>query len=255
MHRVIAALVLASCFAPSSAFAAQQVRTMTVFVRLGDVITHTGEPTRAERQKYEGAIRAAQENRRDLDKALKAQHGSKRERWPENALRQLQEADDRIALAISDWTYRDLKRDPKRPASPADSVDDIKESMIGKGLATKREHIVVVPTAEEAQLIVEVEGRYRSGTILDPTNNEFWVRFGIRRGPKLSEKQFAAVPYLYQFRNGSFPTVRLGAPGPASPFWRFDLAGLVTFSAAGLGVASLVEDFIAKHYDVMIAAQ
>jgi hypothetical protein len=159
-----------------------------------------------------------------------------------------------VALATSDWTFRTLDRDPKRPASPADSVDDIKQSMIGKGLASKREHIVVVPTHEEAQLVVEVEGRYRSGTLLDPVNNEFWVRFVIRRGPKLSEKQFAAVPFLYQF-NGPFPTVRLGAPGVDAPFWRFDLAGLLSFSAAGKGVASLVEDFVAKHYDMMIAAQ
>ena len=254
MQSRIAALVVALGIAPSLTFAAQPDRTMTVFVRLGEVIRHSGDPTKAETEKYKAAITAAEARRRDLDKALKAQHGSKRGRWPEDALRQLQEADDRVALATSDWTFRTLDRDPKRPASPADSVDDIKQSMIGKGLASKREHIVVVPTHEEAQLVVEVEGRYRSGTLLDPVNNEFWVRFVIRRGPKLSEKQFAAVPFLYQF-NGPFPTVRLGAPGVDAPFWRFDLAGLLSFSAAGKGVASLVEDFVAKHYDLMIAAQ
>jgi hypothetical protein len=254
MQSSIAALALVLCLAPSLTFATQPDRTMTVFVRLGEVIRHSGDPSKAETEKYKGAIAAAQGKRRDVDKALRAQHGSKRDRWPEDALRQLQEADDRVALAMSDWTFRTLDRDPKRPASPADSVDDIKESMIGKGLASKREHIVLAPTYEDAQLVVEVEGRYRSGTLLDPVNNEYWVRFAITRGPKLSEKQFAAVPYLYQFR-GPFPNVRLGAPGADAPGWRYDLAGLLSFSAAGKGVASLVEDFIAKHYDAMIAAQ
>ena len=250
-----AALVLVLWFAPSWSFAGQPERTMTVFVRLGEVITHSGEPTRIETEKYKAAIAAAHAKRRDLDKTLKAQHGSKRERWPEDALRQFQEADDRVTLAESDWTYRTLKRDPKRPASPADSVDDIKESLIGKGLATKREHVVLAQIYEEAQLVVEVDGRYRSGTLLDPVNNAYWVRIAIKRGPKLSERQFAAVPFLHQFRNGAYPTVRLAAPGAESASWRFDVAGLLSFSAAGKGVASLVEEFVAKHYDAMMAAQ
>jgi len=47
--------------------------------------------------------------------------------------------------------------------------------------------------------------------------------------------------------------VRLGAPGPEAPYWRYDLAGLLSYSAAGKGVASLVEDFIAENYDAMMA--
>jgi hypothetical protein len=255
MHSRIAALALVLWFAPSPSPAGQPERTMTVFVRLGEVITHSGEPSNVETEKYKAAITAAHTRRRDLDKALKAQHGSKRDRWPGDALRQLQEADDRVALAESDWTYRTLTRDPKRPASPADSVDDIRESLSGKGLATRREHVVVAQTYEAAQLVVEVDGRYRSGTLLDPVNNAYWVRIAIKRGPKLSEQQFAAVPFLHQFRNGVYPVVRLAAPGAESASWRFDVAGLLSFSAAGKGVASLVEEFVAKHYDVMMAAR
>ena len=37
--------------------------------------------------------------------------------------------------------------------------------------------------------------------------------------------------------------------------WRFEVAGLLTFSAAAKGVAGLIDDFIATNYDAIIAAK
>jgi hypothetical protein len=254
MQCVIGAAVLEFLIASPLAFA-QPAKTMTVFVTAGRLLDF-GEVTKAERQQYESAIKAAQTSRRDVDNALKAQHGSKRDRWPAEAVGLLQGADDSVTLAQSDWTYRSVtRRDPKRPLSVDDSVDDIKESMIGKGLASRREHIVVVPSAADADLVVEIEGRRLTGSWEDPVSSERLIRILIKRGPKLSEKQFAAVPFLFQGRSPGYSSTRLSGPRPEVPQWRFEVAGKLTFTAAAKAVAGLVDDFIATNYDAMVAAK
>jgi hypothetical protein len=254
MARVVVTTLLVSLLAAPMAAAGQTAATsMKVFVTAGRLLDF-GEVTDAERQEYDGAIRAAQVARRDLDKALKAQHGSKRDRWPVEAMRQLQEADDRMTLATSNWTYRSLRRrDPKRPLSVDDSVDDIKESMMGKGLASTRSHIVVVSSQAEAELVIEIEGRRLTGSWSDPTSSERMIRVAIARGAALSEAQFAAVPFLFQGRSPGYKTTRISGPSAALPQWRFEVTGALAFSAAAKGVAGLVDDFIATHYDAMNA--
>jgi len=255
MRRAIVTTLLVSLIASPMGVAGQSVKTMTVFVTAGRLLD-LGDVTKDEQQEYEGKINAARVARRDLDKALKAQHGSKQDRWPAEAVRQLQEADDKVTLAMSDWTYRSVRRrDPKTPLSVDDSVDDIKESMMGKGLASTREHIVVVSSPAEADIVVEIEGRHFTGSWSDPTSSERLVRVVIKRGATLSERQFAAVPFLFQGRSPGYKTTRLSGPSAGVPQWRFEVSGLLTFSAAAKGVAGLIDDFIATNYDAMIAAK
>jgi hypothetical protein len=255
MQGAIVAAALASLIASPLAFAGQPAKIMTVFVTAGRLLD-LGEVSKAEGQKYEAAIKAAQVARQDVDRALKAQHGSKRDRWPAEAVRQLQEADDKVSLATSDWTYRSLRRrDPKRPLSVDDNVVDIKESMMGKGLATKREHIVVVSSLAEADIVVEVEGFNMAGSWSDPTSSERTLRIAIARGARLSEKQFAAVPFLFRGRSPGYSSRRLSGPRPEAPQWRFEVTGPLAFSTAAKAVAGLVDDFIAANYDAMIAAK
>ena len=255
MQGAIVAAVLVSLIASPLASAGQPAKSMTVFVTAGRLLDF-GEVTKAEQQQYEGAIKAAHVARRDVGNALKAQHGSKRDRWPADAARQMQEADDRATHAEYDWIYRRLeRRDPKRPLSVDDSVDDIKEAIAGKGLATRREHIVVVPSSAEADLVVEIEGRRMKGSWEAPTSSERMIRISITRGPRLSEKQFAAVPYLYVGRSPGYTTRRISGPRPDAPQWRFEVIAPLAFNTAAKAAAGLIDDFIAAHYDAMMAAK
>ena len=251
----IAAAILVPLLGLPIAFAGQPAKTMTVFVAAGRLLD-LGEVTRAEEQTYEAAIDAARVARQSVDKTLKAQHGSKRDRWPAEAIRQLQEADDKVTLAMSDWTYRSLRRrDPKRPLSVDDSVEDIKESMAGKGLASVREHIVLVSSPAEADIVVEVEGRRMKGSWTEPTSSERLLRVAITRGARLSEKQFAAVPHSFQGRSPGYTSVRVAGPRPDAPQWRFEVIAPLAFNTAAKAAAGLIDDFIAAHYDAMMAAK
>jgi hypothetical protein len=251
MQAAIVGLVLVlSVAAPSGADGQGRDKAMTVFVTMGQV-ADAGPVTEAVRQEHSAAISAAQTRRKDLEKTLKAQHGSKRDRWPPEAEQQMQDAEEAVALATSNWTYRTGKKE-----RVADSVEDIRNSMIGKGTAGRKENIVVVSSRDEAQLVVEVDGR-RSAHMEDddPFNDEFWVRVLITRGPKLTEKQFAAVPRTYRFLSGGYPATYLGTTGSDMPQWRFETHGLLRWSTAANGVAILLEDFIAKNYQAMMSAR
>jgi len=81
-------------------------------------------------------------------------------------------------------------------------------------------------------------------------NDQFWVCVLVKRGPRLSPEQFATVPRTYRF-----PAVtRLAAPSDGAPWWRFEATGTFLWSAPAKLLSRLVEDFIAKNRDTLLAA-
>src|SRR6185503_19644362 len=59
-------------------------KAMTVFVTAAEVVDVT-KVDKETQKRLEAAIRAAEKKRKDLEKTLKAQHGNKRENWPQEA--------------------------------------------------------------------------------------------------------------------------------------------------------------------------
>jgi hypothetical protein len=229
--------------------APQDAKTMTVFVSEGPTPEYK-EGTRAEKDAHEATLKDLRAKWKDMEKGLKAQHGSKRKNWPEDAELQMLQAEEAIFLEMSEWDYRHTK-----PESLSDSVQDVKDALVGKGIAAKREHIALASSREDAQLVVEIDGRRsdRKWT-LNPADDDFYVRVRISRGPKLPEAQFAAVPPMYRYRTAGVDIMRLGIAGPSTPYWRFESHGMMSWHMAGSGVANLVDDFINRNYDAMMAA-
>ncbi len=91
------------------------------------------------------------EARKALDKQLKDQLGKKRESWPPEKDDELYRLEEAEALAEADYEYR--KIDPK---GIADSVEDLTESIQGKGMAGRKERIILTSSADDADLVVEV---------------------------------------------------------------------------------------------------
>ena len=105
------------------------------------------------------AIKEAETKRKDLEKSLKAQHGKKRDAWPQDAQDAMFDADEAVALAQADYAYRKVKSE-----GLADSAEDIRKAILGEGLSGEKNQIRVVSSADEAQLIVEVNGRRSSSS-------------------------------------------------------------------------------------------
>lgn len=91
------------------------------------------------------------EARKALEKQLKDQLGKKRESWPPEKDDELYRLEEAEALAEADYEYR--KIDPK---GIADSVEDLTESIQGKGMAGRKERIILTSSADDADLVVEV---------------------------------------------------------------------------------------------------
>jgi hypothetical protein len=228
---------------------AQPARPVSVFVTVAEVADQ-GKVTEADRERHSAAISAAQTARKDLDKALKAQFGNKRDKWPADAQQQYLEAEDAVLRANAEWMYRS-----GRSERLGDSAEDIKNSIQGKGTAGRKENLTVVPTLDQAELVVEVNGR-RSDKTSDPDefDNEYWVSVLLKAGPKMTAEQFAGVPRSYRLMRAGYPVTRLATPTDATPFWRFEGYGLMRWSAAANAISVLIEDFVNKNHATLTAA-
>jgi len=244
------------CFplVPSAAPAqAAADRTMTVFVTAA-AVPDVGKIDRATETKLLDALKAARQKRKDLEKTLKAQHGNKREAWPAEIEDQMYDAEETEALAEADWAYRKVKQE-----GLSDTAADIRKSIAGDGVAGKKDHIALVDSAADAQLIVEVSGR-RSGSsgsqpgLMIVRDDLFWVSFVVKPGPKLPADRFAAVPRTYRLRRVGYQAWRLAIPRPDHPEWRFEAHSTQRWGAAANVASVLVEDFIGKNYDAMLSA-
>jgi hypothetical protein len=226
-------------------------KAMAVYLTAAQVTDVTKIDKETEKR-LEQAIKDADGKRKDLEKALKAQYGGKREKWPVEAQDRYLDAEEEVALASAALSYRKVKQE-----GLIDSVEDIKQALGGYGLAGKKENVRLVDTASEAQLIVDVVGRRsgsggQAGGLLALRDDRYWVLLAIRGGPMLSPERFAAVPLGYRY--GRFGTTgwRLTRPRPGAPEWRFEAYGDLRWANAAHVASLIIEDFVAKNYDAMM---
>jgi hypothetical protein len=228
-------------------------KSMTVFLTAAQV-TDIAKVDKETEKRLQQAIRDASKKRKDLEKALKAQHGNKRENWPETAQDQYLDAQEAEVLASADWAYRKVKQE-----GLVDSVEDIRQALTGHGLAGKKENVKLVDTAADAEFVVEVVGRRsghggQAGGLLAIRADQYWILFAIKAGPKLSAQRFAAVPLTYRFKRFGQQGWRLARPAPDTPEWRFEAYGDMRWANAAHVVSLVIEDFIAKNDDAMMKA-
>jgi hypothetical protein len=222
-------------------------KAMTVFVTAAGVVDVAKVDKDTEKQ-LRAAMDAAEEARKDLEKDLEAKHGSKKDTWPQEAQDRYYDAEEAEELAHADWDYRRMKQ-----SALADTAEDIRKSLAGDGMAGKKENVNVVSSRDEAQLIIEVVGRRSAKTL--PTQlraDRYYVSFLIKQGPKLMAAHFAAVTRDYRFRRVLYSAWRLQTPTPEAPVWRFDAYGDQRWGNAANTASVVIEDFIAKNYDVIM---
>ena len=194
----------------------------------------------------------AREARKALEKQLKDQLGKKRESWPpekDDELYQLEEAE---ALAEADYEYR--KIDPK---GISDSVEDLTESIQGKGMAGRKERIILVPAAADADLVVEVMAR-RSGKTL-PTQlkpDRCFLLFSVGPGGQGSAKSFARVPANYRPKKFGLWAWRIASPKESKPVFTFESynGGAEQFGCQGQAAnaaSAAIDKFIEDNYAIL----
>lgn len=195
----------------------------------------------------------ARETRKAAEKRLKSELGKKRESWPAEKDEELYQLEEAEALAEADYEYR--KIDPK---GIADSVQDLKESIQGKGVAGRKERIILVDSEADADILVEVAAR-RSGKTL-PTQikpDRCFLLFNLGVGGAGSEKSFARVPANYRPRKFGLWAWRIASPNPSRPFFTFESynGGNEEFGCQGQAAnaaSAAIDKFIEDNYPILM---
>lgn len=227
-------------------------KAMAVFVTAAPLADVTKVDKETE-TRLVAAMKDAETKRKDVEKSLKARHGKKRDAWPQEAQDAMSDADDAVALAQADYAYRKVKTE-----GLVDSAEDIRKAILGDGMSGEKNQIRIVSSAEEAELIVEVNGRRSSssgamGGLMALRDDQFYISFLVKAGPKLQAARFANVPRSYRLRGFGATVYRLGVPKPDAPWWRFEAYGTMKWGSAANGASKLVEDFVQKNFDSMTA--
>jgi hypothetical protein len=227
-------------------------QAMTVFL-CARAVTDVATVDRETEAQLKAAVRAAEKQFKELAKILTTQYGKEREAWSSEVQDRYLDAQEVLTRANADLLYRAVTQD-----GLTDSVEDIRQGLAGRGLASKKENITVVDAAADAQLIVEVAGRRSvAGTgfgVAALLNKTFLMMLTIKAGPRLSAEQFGAVPSSYRFGGFGKPVWRLARSRPEKPEWWFEAAGSGRWSMAAHNAGLLIEDFVAKNYNRMMTA-
>lgn len=254
VRRIVAGFLAGLALVSGRVDAQSTSKSMTVFVTAADVV-EVKKVDKDTETRLRAALKDTETKRKDLEKELRAKHGKKPEDWPADAMAAYADAEEAAALASADYWYRTVK-----PAGLSDSVEDIKRAVAGEGLAGQKSGVTIVQTRDEAQLIIEVNGR-RSGKsglqggMIGLKDDQYWISFLLKPGPKLSNDRFDAVPRDYRLSSRRYSVVRLAAPRPDSRQWRFEAYNTQRWSMVANAVSILIEDFIAKNYDAMMTSK
>jgi hypothetical protein len=119
-----------------------------------------------------------------------------------------------VTAALDSAATRGPKDDAATPKDLIGSVVDVKNAITGAGMRGRRKHLVLVESASEAQLVVEIRGR-RSN-----------------RGPGLFGREYILV---FALKEGAEPERVLEAAGKGS--WK----------VAGAVLATIVDEFARDH--------
>jgi hypothetical protein len=194
----------------------------------------------------------ARNARKALEKQLKDQLGKKRDTWPPEKDDELYRLEEAEALAEAEYEYRTI--DPK---NLSDAVKDLTESIQGKGIAGRKDRVILAASPEEADIVLEVAAR-RSGKTL-PTQlkaDRCFLLFDVRAGGKVPAATFAKVPAGYRPKKFGLAAYRIAAPRPEKAAFTFESnngggAEFGCHGAAANAAAALVEKFIEDNHALL----
>lgn len=226
--------------------------TLKVFVRAADR-PERKEVDDATKQQLKAKKDEAKEARKALEKKLKDELGKKEESWPKEKQDQLFEARENEAIARADYDYRKIEKKGLN-----DGVKDLVKSIQGKGVAGEKEHVQLVGSAGEADLVVEVLARRGVKTL--PTQfkaDQCYLLFTVGPGGEMKKERFAKVPANYRFRSWAHAAWRIRGPKPDEPWFYFEASNgaggteIGCYGAAANAASAVVNKFIEDNYKLL----
>ncbi len=237
------ASVFNSCLAlllPALA-AVQDERPVNVFFKNREVPPLTRDQLRTRQKELDGKWEGASKVYKELENELKAKHGKKKKEWPEDARRTLQAAEDAAGSWRAELRY--LDGDPRL----ADTVQDMKNTVAGKGTAGRKERIRDVASERDAHLVIEVMGRRRDSAV-GTLRGGFCVAYVATLGPKVNTKRKGGPDWS----KPAFPAFTFHSWSAGEPFWKAESCGINRWGTAAYEAVQALDRFIKGNQDALL---
>jgi Skp family chaperone for outer membrane proteins len=179
-------LALLAMSVASAGSAAEAPQALRVFFTVAPAPAPQPDP-KAYAQKLERERDAAWAEYDAAFKELKKKYGKDYEKWTAEQKDEAQRVYEKYVAKAIEYLFFTIK-----PKDLEDSLRDIKNSVVGKGLAGVKENIVLAESETDADLVLEALGRYgASKLVVGPKH--FVFRF--RTGGRLKPEALSAVPH------------------------------------------------------------
>jgi len=141
-----------------------------------------------------------------FDKQLKKEHGKKYEKWPPEVKEKANLSYEKYVSKALDYLLFTIK-----PKDLEDSVRDITNSVVGKGLAGVKENVVLAESTADAHLVLEAIARYGASKL---TVGPKYFFYRVSAGGKLKPDALKVVP-------SDWPKPGWWSDEPCTQFHRF----------------------------------
>lgn len=242
------ALLLAAAVPDVSAEAVGQDR-IAIHLFTADAKRPEGEDKKARQQELRVQADAARDELKALEKDVKQQFGKKREQWPADKRAAVEKAEEKSAQALLKLRYLDAD-----PAGARNSVEDVRESLAGKGTAGVKEHVQDVAKPEEADLVVEILGRRSQKGAPEPgltaALDDYFVWMRISAGGRTDSARLGQVPLTWP------GTARLvHSWTDAEPYWELEVTREGRWANVGNEVSRVLNNFGDKSSQAIASAR
>ena len=121
-----------------------------------------------------------------FDKQLKKENGKNYDKWPPEVKEKADLSYEKYVGKALDYLLFTIK-----PKDLEDSIRDIQNSVVGKGLAGVKENLVLAESAADAHLVLEAIARYGASKL---TVGPKYFYYKVSAGGKLKPEALKAVP-------------------------------------------------------------
>jgi hypothetical protein len=234
---------------PGSLFAETQedgaAPTLDVYVTPGVVPAVDSAKKKELQKELSQKAKVAKDQKKALEKQLKAELGKDKDKWPPEKQEELRQAEDVEKMILMELESLDLKQ-----KDLDDTAEDIKRSIQGEGMAKAKKHIRLVEAAEGAALRVEVMGRRKegSGGLVACATCYYYVYLKITPGVGFNAETFSQIAP----KGGFLDNVRrIHQYRADEPFWIIEAGNTGRWGNAANQGAGALNDFIEENMSAL----
>jgi Skp family chaperone for outer membrane proteins len=230
---------------PGLSFSQTEPAPLAVFIMARTVET-VDPATKKENQKLlKEKAKEAKERKRALEKALKAELGGDKDKWPEEKQEEFRQAEDAEKMILMELETSNVKQ-----KDLDDSVGDMKRSIQGDGMAKVKRFIRVVDRPEEADLTAEVMGRLQvgAGGLVACMDCQYYLYLKIRPEAGVHAENLASLSP----KSGGFEGARrIHQYKAEEPFWIIEAGSTGRWGNAANQAAGALNHFAEENRSVV----